>query len=677
MTSAVAVADKVAEPLSRARINIVFLTVALGMLMAALDQTIVSTALPTIVADLGEAGHMAWVVTSYLLAEAIATALAGKFGDLFGRKLVFQLSGVIFIVGSMIAGLAHGMTLLVVARAIQGFGGGGLMVTSMALIADVIPMRERGRYTGALGSVFGVTTVIGPTLGGLFTDHASWRWCFYVNVPLAVVMIVIAARAIPSVRSTIRPIIDYAGIALVAIATTCLILALEWGGQEYPWGSATIIGLFVAAVVLFAAFVAVELRAEEPMLPMGLFRSNVFTVCSILSFIVGFAMLGAMTYLPAYLQYVDGVSATASGVRTLPLVVGLFTTSILSGQIVGSTGRYKYFPVAGTAVMAVGLYLMSTMGRTTGFWLESLYMLILGLGIGLTMQVLTIVVQNTVPYAQLGTATSGVTFFRTLGSTFGTAIFGTLYSNQLKPNLTEALLEVKVVPPATAANPQLLRELPSQLANPIIDAYATTINHVFQWVVPVALLGFVVAWFLKQVPLRDSTRSAAGDVGDGFSVPNSPDRVVLLECAIASTMRRARDEGPIAPRILESAGSALSHGEGWALGQVYLHNRIRGAATVAGIASAHKVPGEVIAPVYDSVVDAGYVAREDDRLVLTESGRAEVDRMHAAWRRWLDERLDDWDLTDPADRSLLDQALDNIAGKLLDEETEEREPVRV
>ncbi|WP_225728598.1 MULTISPECIES: MDR family MFS transporter [unclassified Nocardia] len=677
MTSAVAVADKATEPLSRARINIVFVTVSLGMLMAALDQTIVSTALPTIVADLGEAGHMAWVVTSYLLAEAIATALAGKFGDLFGRKLVFQLSGVIFIAGSMIAGLAHGMTLLVIARAIQGFGGGGLMVTSMALIADVIPMRERGKYTGALGSVFGVTTVIGPTLGGLFTDHASWRWCFYVNVPLAVVMIAIAARAIPAVRSTIRPIVDHAGIALVALATTCLILALEWGGQEYPWGSRTIIGLFIGAAVLFVAFVVAELRAKEPMLPMGLFRSNVFTVCSILSFIVGFAMLGAMTYLPAYLQYVDGVSATLSGLRTLPLVVGLFTTSILSGQIVGTTGRYKYFPVVGTAVMSVGLYLMSTMGRDTGFWRESLYMLILGLGIGLTMQVLTIVVQNTVPYAQLGTATSGVTFFRTLGSTFGTAIFGTLYSNQLKPNLTEALTGVRVVPPAAAANPQLLRALPPELANPIIDAYALTIDHVFKWVVPVAVLGFLVSWLLKQVPLRDSSKSVAGDLGEGFSVPDSPDRVVLLERAVAATMRKARAEGEFGPDILDRAGSELTRGQVWALGQVYLHNRIRGAATLDAIAHAHKLPDDIIEPVYDQVTSAGYVAREGDRLLLTESGKVEVDRVHAAWRRWLDDRLDDWDLTDPDDRALLDRALENIATKLLDEESRDRESARI
>lgn len=580
MTGAVTVADTSAPaPLSRARTNIVFGTIVLGMLMAALDQTIVSTALPTIVADLGGAGHLAWVVTSYLLAEAVATALAGKLGDLFGRKLVFQLSALIFIIGSMVAGLANGMLLLIIARAVQGLGAGGLMVTAMALIADIIPLRERGKYQGALGAVFGVTTVIGPTLGGLFTDHASWRWCFYVNVPVAIVMIALAARTIPRVRAVIKPIIDYAGIGLVALGVSSLILGLEWGGTEYPWGSRQIIGLFVAAVLLLAAFVAVELRATEPMLPMGLFRSRVFTVCSILSFIVGFAMLGSITYLPAYLQYVNGVSATASGVRTLPLVAGLLFTSILSGQIVGKTGRYRYFPIVGTAVMAVGLYLMSRMGRNTSIWQESLYMLILGLGIGLAMQVLTIVVQNTVPYAQLGTATSGVTFFRTLGSAFGTAIFGTLYTNQITPNLTAALTEVKVVPPAVAANPQQLRALPADVAAPIIDAYAKSIDHVFLWVVPVALVGFVVAWFLKEIPLRDSVRAGASDVGEGFSVPDSPDRLVLLERAVSGAMRKAHAKGPIGPRILADSGSKLSPGRAWALGQVYMHTRVRGVAT--------------------------------------------------------------------------------------------------
>ncbi|MFI5779131.1 MDR family MFS transporter [Nocardia sp. NPDC051570] len=666
MTGALEVADSPA-PVSHTRANVVFFTVVLGMLMAALDQTIVSTALPTIVADLGGSGHLAWVVTSYLLAEAVATALAGKFGDLFGRKLVFQVSGLIFIVGSMIAGLAGGMSLLVAARAIQGLGAGGLMVTAMALIADVIPLRERGKYQGALGAVFGVTTVIGPTLGGLFTDHASWRWCFYVNVPLAILMIAVAARAIPSIRSAIRPVIDYAGIALVAVGVSCLVLALEWGGQEYAWGSSMIIGLFVAAAVLLTAFVFAEFRAAEPMLPMHLFRSNAYTVCSVLSFIVGFAMMGAMTYLPAYMQYVNGLTATASGFRTLPMVVGLFITSIISGQVVGQTGHYKFFPIAGTAVTALGLYLMSTMDRDTGFWTQSLYMFVLGLGLGLAMQVLTIVVQNTVPYTDLGTATSGVTFFRTLGSTFGASVFGTLYSNRLGPNLREALARDPGVPPAAAGNPQLLHKLPHIQALPIIDAYADTIGYMFRWAVPVALLGFVVAWFLKQVPLRDTVRAEAGDVGSGFSMPDSADRVGRLEHSLATMLRKLRDDELPDPRILTAADSSLTRDQAWAISQVRMLNRVRGAATLEAVARAHWVPPEVLQPVYDKVVDNGYVQFHGERMELTAAGQAESDRIREAWRRWLCGYIDDWDCGDPADRALLDQAMANIAAKLLDE----------
>ncbi|NNH74604.1 MFS transporter [Nocardia uniformis] len=667
MTGATAAKTSAPIAMSRGGVNLVFATVVLGMLMAALDQTIVSTALPTIVADLGGAGHMAWVVTAYLVTEAIATALAGKFGDLFGRKLVFQVSGAIFILGSIVSGMAHDMTLLIVARGVQGIGAGGLMVTSMALIADVIPLRERGKYQGALGAVFGLTTVLGPTLGGLFTDHLSWRWCFYVNVPLAIIMIVMAAKFIPQLRKDAKPIVDYLGIALVSIGVTCLILGLEWGGQEYAWGSTMIIGLFVGAAVALAAFVVAEFRAEEPMLPMHLFRSNVFTICSILSFIVGFAMLGAMTFLPAFLQYAMGVTATASGLRTLPLVIGLFATSIFSGIVVGRTGRYKIFPIVGTGVMAVGLYLMSTMDEHTGFWEMSTYMMILGLGIGLTMQVLTIAVQNTVPYSDLGTATSGVTFFRTIGSAFGTTIFGTLYTNQLTPNLASALEEAQVVPPAVAQSPEALWRLPYTEIAPIVHAYAESIGYVFRWVVPVAIIGFLVAWLLKQVPLRDSVRAETSDVGGGFSVPDSPDRLVQLENAIGRVIRKLRDRAVPDPDILITAGSTLTRGEAWALGQVRLYERLRGEATVTDIARTHWIPPEVISPVYDRAMQEGLLEYHGERMTLTDAGRGETDLIRAAWRSWLETQLDDWDLTDPEDLVLFDQALDNIATKLLDE----------
>ncbi|MEU1310316.1 MDR family MFS transporter [Streptomyces cinnamoneus] len=674
MATTAAPAPQVPAPpaLSRRRTNMVFVTIVLGMLLAALDQTIVSTALPTIVADLGGGGHMAWVVTAYLLAETVSTVLVGRFGDLFGRKVVFQLSAVVFTAGSVFAGAATSMPMLIAARAVQGVGGGGLMVTAMALIADVIPLRERGKYQGALGAVFGVTTVVGPTLGGIFTDQATWRWCFYVNVPVAIVMVAMAARTVPVVRPAGRPVIDYLGIALVALGSSALVLGLEWGGSTYAWGSAVIVGLFAGAVVLLTAFVLVELRAAEPMLPMHLFRTPVFTVCSVLSFIVGFAMLGALTYLPTYLQYVDGVSATMSGVRALPMVAGVLGASMLSGVVVSRTGRYRVFPLTGMAVMALGLYLMSRMGRTTGVWLESLYMLVFGIGLGLAMQVLTIAVQNTVPYHELGTATSGVTFFRTLGSAFGTAIFGTLYTAQLVPNLTEALARSPGVPLAAVQSPQVLGSLPEERVRLVVDAYAGTVNYVFFWVMPVTLAGFVVAWFLKEVPLRDSARAGAADMGEGFAAPDSAEADRQLERAVAGVMRMTKGR-PVSRQVLLASGSRLDPVEAWTLGQIHWRLRVRGDARLSAIAAAHRMPPEVLAPAFARAAGSGYARVDGDHLSLTPAGEAEIHRLGIAWRSWLAARLNDWEVGDPADRARLDRALDSLAERLLEEDEHAQE----
>jgi len=673
MSTVAVPADDRPLALTRSRTNVVFVTILLGMLLAALDQTIVSTALPTIVADLGGAGHMAWVVTAYILAEAVSTVLAGKFGDLFGRRLVFQVSAIIFVGASAVAGLSGSMAMLIGARAVQGIGAGGLMVTAMALIADVIPLRERGKYQGALGAVFGVTTVLGPLLGGLFTDHLSWRWCFYVNIPVAVVVLIMV-RTIPDIRAAARPIIDYAGIALVALGACSLVLGLEWGGTEYAWGSTTIIGLFALAAAFLTGFVLVELRAAEPMLPMGLFRNQVFTVCSILSFVVGFGMFGALTYLPTYLQYVEGASATTSGLRILPMVVGLLLTATLSGDVVGRTGRYKVFPVGGMAVLGVGLYLLSTMEPDTSIWLQSVYMFVLGLGLGLSMQVLTIVVQNTVAYAQLGTATSGVTFFRTIGGAFGTAVFGALYTNSLEPKLGAALAATGVSPDA-ATSPAAVTDLPASQRIPIIDAYADAVTHVFSWVVPVALAGFVIALFLKEVPLRDSARAAATDLGEGFSAPDSADSVCQLERALAGVFGQVDDREALHDVILADSGTGLTHGQAWALGQVYVRSRVRGEATLETIARGCRVPTEVFEPFFEEVSNDGYLEEDHGRLMLTPAGQGEIDRIHDAWRPWLDTKLDDWALDDPHDRELLNQAIDRITSRLLDEEESRRAAV--
>jgi len=648
------------------RRNFVFLAIVLGMLLAALDQTIVATALPTIVADLGGAGHQSWVVTSYLLASTIVTVLVGRLGDLFGRKLVFQAAVTFFVLGSVLCGLAQSMTMLVGARALQGIGGGAITVTATALIGEVIPLRDRGRYQGALGAVFGVTTVIGPLLGGYFTDHLSWRWAFWVNVPVSIVVFFVAAAAIPAVAARGRPVIDYAGILFVGLGATGLTLATSWGGSTYAWGSPTIIGLFVLSAAALGVFVWVESRASgpdsAPILPMRLFGNPVFAVCCVLSFVVGFAMLGALTFLPTYMQFVDGVSATTSGLRTLPMVAGMLSTSMGSGVLVGRTGRYKIFPVAGTAVMALAFLLMSRMNPSTPALLQSVYLFILGAGIGLCMQVLILIVQNTSRFEDLGVATSGVTFFRTIGSSFGAAIFGSLFTNFLRSRIGPALA-ASGAPPAAANSPEALHKLPRAMAAPIVDAYATSLTQVFMWAVPVALVGFTLSLFLREIPLREMGRNAA-DLGDGFAMPTNETPEEMLETAIGRLLRG--EPGMRLRSIALRPDCRLDVAELWALLRINRFQRVLGVARITDIGDQLGIPYEVLEPTFDRLVSHGYAQRDVDRLWLSPTGARQVDFVSGLIRDWIVDKLTrSPNFQGPADRASVAAALERIARRIV------------
>jgi EmrB/QacA subfamily drug resistance transporter len=517
-------------PLSHRQIQIVFSGLMLGMLLAALDQTIVSTALPTIVGDLGGLNHLSWVVTSYLLTSTISMPLYGKLGDLHGRKRLFQLAIVVFLAGSALCGLSQNMAELIVFRGLQGVGAGGLMVGALAIIGDLVPPRERGRYQGYIGSVFAVSSVTGPLLGGFFVDNLSWRWVFYVNLPIGIVALFVVAVVLHTPVHRISHSIDVLGTVLLSASAGPLTLALTWGGTQYPWASGEIIGLFVAGVLMLVLFVLQEGRAKEPIIPLHLFRNRIFDAASGAGFIVGLAMFGAIVYLPLYLQIVHGVSPTSSGLRLLPLMVGILTTSVISGRVITRIGRYKPFPVAGTIVMTLGMFLLSRLTLSSGELELGLYALVLGLGLGLVMQVLVLAVQNAVNYRDLGVATSSAAFFRSMGGVFGVAIFGTIFANRLDYWLPR-LVPRGALGHVSSANlahitPAQLHRLPPAVHSGLIDAFSRSLQPVFLWAIPFTIAGFLIVLLLREIPLRERSHAQQ-------ALASAEDMGMLLEEGVA------------------------------------------------------------------------------------------------------------------------------------------------
>jgi EmrB/QacA subfamily drug resistance transporter len=644
------------EP-ANSSVRAVFGALFLVLLLAALDQTIVSTALPTIVGELGGLTHLSWVVTAYLLSSTVVGPLYGKLGDLYGRKIVLQTAIVIFLAGSALCGLAQDMVQLVAFRALQGVGGGGLIVTTIAIISDIIPPRERGRYQGFFGATFGVATIIGPLLGGFFVDQLSWRWIFYVNLPTGAVALAVIASVLPSRTVRRSHQIDYAGAVLLTLALSALVLFTSLGGTSFPWSSPVILGLVAAAAAAGFAFVVAERLATEPILPLELFQNRNFFVSSTVGFIVGVSLFGSVTYLPIYLQVVKGETPTASGLQLMPMMLGMLVTSIASGRIITRWGRYKPFPIAGTAIMTLGLVLVSRLSVEGSVWQTSFDASVLGLGMGMVMQVLVLAVQNSVDYKHLGVATSGTMLFRSIGGAIGVSLFGAIFANGLARNLHD--VAISGADAMSAVNPMALQAVSPAARAPYIDAVMVALHPVFLLAAAVAALGFVLTWLLHESPLRDT--AATEGIGEAFAMPRDATSLEELE-RIVGTLALHENRWRVYASLAEHAKLDLPPPELWLLARLGERHPVpaRELSTELKVKS-----GEIVVPL-DRLCALGYAEKDAaGAIALTFNGRAAHGRLIKARGERLHQLLARWEPEKHAEVQTLLQGLAAVLVKQL------------